>query len=1066
MTYRRRIAALLAAVLPLVSLVVPARAEEAPAALRSFAEPGISPDGSEIAFVSGGDIWTVASGGGTARLLVADGGTASRPLYAPDGKYLAYSSQRPGTGSEVTVLALDGGEAKRLTFDGAGDANTLDGWSHDSRDLYFTTSGGNIAYMGDVKRVAIAGGTPMNVVSERYVHSSQGVPSPDGSAVAYKTGGFLQWWRHGRAHIDESAIAIKRGERIERFSDGGAKDEWPMWTPDGASIVYVSDRTGTPNLWIKSVGGKAREITHFTDGRLLYPAMSGDGKTIVFERDFGIWKTDLAGNASVVPIVLRGAPPRAGIEHLTLARVSGAVLSPDGKKLAFVAHGQVFAGSSKDASDAARVTTTTGNEAMVQWAPDSRRLVYVSDRSGSRNLYTYDFGTQTETRLTDEAASDDYPRYSPDGKTIVFFRNGTELRILDVAAKSTRLLLRGELSRAPFGDVDDVAFSNDGAWIAVTQAGAKGFATVHVVRTTGGPARPISFLANSNAGSVTWSPDGTRLYYATSQRTEDGAIAQIDLIPRAPKFREDQFRDLFTELPSKSAPSAPRATTAPSPTPSSSPTVKKETQIVFEGIRDRLTLLPTGLDVRAARVSPDGKTLLLNAAAAGQANLYTYSIDELAKEQPIAHQLTATPGQKTNAQWTSDGSAIYYQENGRVFTVAASGQGGVRPIPVSAELDVNFASEKREVFEQAWRSLDEWFYDAQFHGTDWRAVRTRYAPRVEGAQTGAELRRILSLMVGELNASHLGVGAPVGVPLPEVADLAGEFEPTAYANAHKLVLSEVIPLGPLALAGGIRAGDEILAVDGTTIAEHTNIDELLANHVGKRTVLSIAPQGDRARKRDIAVQPTDRASAKQLRYRAWVAGRRAYVSKASGGRLGYVHIPDMGSGALAQLYVDLDTDNQTKSGVVIDVRNNTGGFVDPYVIDVLNRRDYINFSSRLNRSGPERPSLGQRALDLPTVLITNEHSLSDAENLSEGYRRSHLGRIVGTPTAGWIIFTSGTPLIDGSFLRLPSYRVQTLEGTTMERHPRPVDITVDRALGEGDRDRQLDAAMRELMHRK
>jgi len=133
---------------------------------------------------------------------------------------------------------------------------------------------------------------------------------------------------------------------------------------------------------------------------------------------------------------------------------------------------------------------------------------------------------------------------------------------------------------------------------------------------------------------------------------------------------------------------------------------------------------------------------------------------------------------------------------------------------------------------------------------------------------------------------------------------------------------------------------------------------------------------------------------------------------------------------------------------------------------VLNRRDYINFSSRLNRSGPERPSLGQRALDLPTVLITNEHSLSDAENLSEGYRRSHLGRIVGTPTAGWIIFTSGTPLIDGSFLRLPSYRVQTLEGTTMERHPRPVDITVDRALGEGDRDRQLDAAMRELMHRK
>jgi len=1064
MINRRSAAALLAAVLPFASLVVPARASDAPAGLRSFAEPGISPDGSEIAFVSGGDIWTVPSSGGTARLLVADGGTTSRPLYSPDGKQLAYTAQRPGVGSEITVLALDGGEAKRLTFDGGGDGNALEGWSHDSREIYFTSSSHNISYFGDVERVEIAGGTPMSVVSEPYVNSSQAAPSPDGSAVAYKTGGFTQWWRHGHAHIDESAIAIKRGSKFERFSEGGAKDEWPMWQPDGSAIAYVSDRTGTPNLWLKTIGGTAHQITHFTDGRVLFPAQSGDGKTIVFERNFGIWKTDLAGHASPVSIVLRGAPPRPGTEHLTLRRVAGAVLSPDGKKLAFTAHGQVFAGSSKDASDATRVTTTSGAESMVQWAPDSRRLVYVSDRGGSRNLYLYDFGSLAETRLTDEAASDDFPRFSPDGKAVVFFRNGTELRLLDIAAKSTRVLVRGELSRAPFGDVDDVAFSSDGAWIAVTASGAKSFTTIHVVRTSGGPERQISFLANGNAGSVSWSPDGTRLYYATSQRTEDGSLAQIDLIPRAPKFREDQFRELFTEIPSRTAPAAPRASVAPSPAPSPLAAAKKETRIVFEGIRDRLSLVPTGLDVRAARVSPDGKTLLLNAAAAGQANLYTYSIDELAKEQPVARQLTATPGLKTDAQWAPDGNSVYYAESGRIFTVAVSGQGGPRAVPAVAELDVNFATEKREVFAQAWRSLDEWFYDAQFHGTDWHAVRNTYAPRIEGAQSASELRRILSLMVGELNASHLGVSAPPG-PRPDVADLAADFDPTVYASSHRLVLREIVPLGPLALAGGINVGDELLSVDGTTIGEHTNLDELLANRIGKRTVLGIAPHGERASKRDVAVQPASHGAVKNLRYRAWVDGRRTYVAKASGGRLGYVHLEDMSSASLQQLYIDLDTENQTKTGVVIDVRNNTGGFVDPYVIDVFNRRDYINFASRLNKTGPERPSLGQRALDLPTVLVTNEHSLSDAENLSEGYRRSHLGKIVGTPTAGWIIFTSATQLIDGSTLRLPAYRVTTLDGTTMERHPRPVDITVDRAIGETGGDRQLDAAVRELLHK-
>jgi len=219
--------------------------------------------------------------------------------------------------------------------------------------------------------------------------------------------------------------------------------------------------------------------------------------------------------------------------------------------------------------------------------------------------------------------------------------------------------------------------------------------------------------------------------------------------------------------------------------------------------------------------------------------------------------------------------------------------------------------------------------------------------------------------------------------------------------------------------------------------------------------------------RTVAVLPVDQNTEEQLRYQAWVGTRRAYVEKISGGRLGYVHLADMTAESLEKFYLDLDVQNRDRAGVVIDIRNNTGGFVDPYALDVITRREYLRFKSRFGFDPPERTSLGERALDLPTVLVTNEHSLSDAENFSEGYRELHAGPIVGEPTAGWIIFTSGTTLADGSTLRLPSTRVIAHDGVDMELHPRPVDVRVENPPGAAERgdDPQLDAAVRELLKR-
>jgi Tol biopolymer transport system component/C-terminal processing protease CtpA/Prc len=1064
----------------------PAIAQGQPAAvsaLPSFGEPGISPDGSTIAFVSGGDIWEVPARGGDARLLVSHPATESRPLFSPDGKRLAFTSTRTGNG-DVYVLAIPTGDVTRLTFD---DANELvSGWSADSQSVLFQSNSHEISGMLDVYRVSADGGTPMPVAADRYTTEYFAAPSPGGEAVAItaRANAGSQWWRKGHSHLDESEIWIVKDTAYTQITKGGAKDAWPMWAAGGKGLYFMSDRSGAQNIWSVSSlgvqsspgvqgsevpGSGAKAVTTFKDGRVLWPSISKDGKTIAFERDFGIWTVDTAtSQAREVAITLRGAPAATSVEHRTFSdQLQELALSPDGKKAAFTVHGEIFSVSAKDGGDAVRVTDTAGEEREIVWAPNSRQLAYMSDRDGTNHLYTYDFGTGKETQLTNGAGRDDMPRYSPDGKWVAFERDSKELRVIDPATKAEKLLATGIFDVPPFADSRDFAWSPDSRFVAYLTAGTKAFQNVHVVPAAGGEARAISFLANANAGSLSWSPDGTYLTFATSQRTEPGDVMRIDLLPRTPKFREDQFRDLFREEQPKtpstpSTPPSPSTPPAPPAPPSAAEGRARSVEIVYEEIRRRATALPVGLDVTGQEISPDGKSLLLTASAAGQQNLYVFPIDELSKEPAIARQLTSTPGPKRSAHFTADSKEVYYLDRGRLFNVTLEKR-EPKAIAVAAELDVDFSREKNEAFRQAWTYLRDQFFDEKMNGVDWNAVRTMYGPRVAGARTPDEMRRILSMMLGELNASHMGISAPPQGTQTSLGRLAADFDRAAYDAGGRLKVAAVVPLGPATIAG-VQAGDYILQVDGHNVGARANLDALLDHTVGKRIALSVAstPSGT---PREVIVKPVDQATEKALRYRQWVEQRREYVAKASGGRLGYVHMFDMSANALAQLHVDLDADNHAKQGVVVDVRNNNGGFVNVYAIDVFARRGYMNMMPRGYPLLSSRPQLGQRALELPTILVTNQHSLSDAEDFTEGYRSLKLGKVVGEPTAGWIIFTGSVTLIDGSILRMPGWKIFAADGTPMEMHPRAVDVAVTRPVGESysGKDSQLDAAVAELL---
>lgn len=1077
-----------------LALVLGAGSALAAPSLPSLAEPSLSPDGAEIAFASGGDIWTVPAAGGTARLLVTDPATESRPVYSPDGTRLAFQSTRAGPGN-IYILTLATGQVQRLTFSDT--AEQLDGWSADGKWIYFSSTATDVARQADIFRVASTGGTPLEVSRERYLNEFHSAPSPDGTRVALMAKGIsnVQWWRNGHSHIDQTELWLKpvaAGAPYQRLLPADAKHAWPMWTADGRSLIYVSDESGAENLWRLTPGAASapERLTNFTDGRLLWPSIRAGGDQIVFERGFNIWKLDLrTGQAAQVPVTLRGAPAAAGVRRLNETKFDSMALSPDGKKVAFIAHGEVFAASAKDGGAAQRITQTVAAEGQLTWSPDSRRLLYASERGLDRHLVEYDFATAKEKVLTSAAGIDDSPVYSPDGKMIAYVHATKELRVLTLADGKDAALFSGAIAS---GEDSPPAWSPDSRWIAFVVTDRKSFSNVNVVQAAGGPVRPVSFLANGDTGRrIAWEPEGKYLLFSTSQRSEEAKIVRIDLLPHVPKYREDAFRDLFkpAEAPDKPGKPGPSRTRNPSPAPAAKPadsetpadadagSEKKPAdakgkkppapvRIEFEGIRERATIIPLGLNVDGPVISPDGKTLVFLASAAGQENLYSYDLDELAKEPPAPHQLTSTDDPKSSYAFTPDSKTLFYLQDGRIFSTPVE-DAKPKGLATSAQMDVDFDTEKQVVFDQAWTTLDRRFYDPAFHGKDWKAIRAQWEPYITGTRTPDELRRDINLMIGELNASHSGINRPPegygSTPGPRVGDLGLRFDREAFEAGKGLIVREVVALGPAAIDGAIKPGDRLLAVNGAIVTPQSNLDQLLLDQVGKRVTLRIADAAGKAR--DAVVRPVPLPVAAGLLYRQWVNERRAYVEKISGGRLGYVHIADMSDQSLAQLYLDLDAQNQERQGVVIDLRNNNGGYVNGYVLDVFTRRNYLTLTQRDLFPVPARQSLGQRALGAPTVLVINESSLSDAEDFTEGYRTLGVGKVVGVPTAGWIIYTSGQRLIDGSVVRVPQWKVTDLRGQNMELNPRPVDVTVERPLGEtlSGTDAQLDAAVRTLL---
>lgn len=1033
-----------------LSLAVPGHAQSSVSFPRY---PTLSPDGKTLVFSYQGDLWsTPTEGASPARRLTSHPAYEGRPQFSPDGKQIGFVSLRYGR-NEVFTMPAEGGPARRLTNYSGG--NTFQGFAEGGKKVLIGSSR-ELVRRGTALYLVNNGdkpGRPKPVLAISGLIGGQ--LSPDGTKIVFSRGA-TDWPRIGyrgsaNAEIWTYDLATKEFKQLTDF-DG--QDLWPLWLPDSKSIVFVSERDGTYNLYkMSAAGGKPTQLTKYIGDGVRFPAVSADGTRAAFEIGDRIETVALTGSAAPKAVACCVAADDKSnlVENLTLSNGASEVApTNDGEQVAFVVRGDVFAASAMGGR-AIRLTEAAARESDVTWTPDGKTLLFLREN----DLYAVTSTDPEEpklskslkrsvTRLTNTpAVPKSAPHVSPDGKKLAYFQGRGELVVADVDGKNERVVAKSL-------NFQELSWSPDNKWLTYSAEDEEFNSEVFVLALDGG--KPINVSRHPrNDYAPSFSPDGSKLVWM-SERTE----RQFDIFWVYLKKEDDErTSEGWQRLKEKKKPAGP-------PTAAPAPPAPLTVTVDAEGIHERarrLTNTPTNEVNPVVTAAPDGSTLVAFSAGA---ELQLVSITDGAPTAPPRRLAAGGSG----LSWAR-GTLFYLGQGGTIAAASPAGQGEARPVAFRAKLSYDKRELQKAVFEEAWEVLNQNFYDPDFHGANWAALREKYRPLAAAASDPMDFYDVIRLLMGHLNSSHIGIqpgiisdGGATSLP----TGLLGVVWDESYTGAG-LKVARVLKGSPADRAESrLVPGEVVTAIGGTVLVADSNPDELLADTVGEKLPLTV--KGTDGKEREVLIVPTSTQALSALLYDDWTRSRQELTHKLSDGKLAYLHIQGMDRVSQDKFEAGLYAEGYGRDALLIDVRDNGGGSTADYLLTMLTQPRHAYTIGRGGAPGYPTDRLPYYPWRKPAGLLINENSYSNAEIFAHAFKQLDRGPIIGVPTFGAVISTGAATLLDGSNIRTPGrgwWRVS--DGVNQEHTGAEPDIRVTISLADelAGRDPQLEAAVKALL---
>lgn len=985
-------------------------------------QPAINNNGSVVAFSYQGDIWTVPSSGGSATRLTVHEAYESSPIFSPDGKQIAFSGARFGN-NDIFVMPSIGGLPKRLTYRSAPD--NISSWTQADKIVFSSNRDfKSIERPSEVYAINPKGGT-----EERILDAIGHDPSvsPDGRFIVFVRGDINPVAREDYKGSSDRDIWLYdvKNKSYQLLPCFETNDVFPQWGSNN-QIYFLSSIAGTYNLYKLQLdangkaNGKPEKITNYSDEAIRSFGISADGRTIVFEKDLNLYLINTSTNAvTKLNVVINADDRNDASESRNLSTGANEyAVSPNGKLMAFGIRGEIFLKeANKDNARSINISKHGFRDIEPNFLNDST-LLFTSDRdNGNFDIYLVKsadasepnlFKTLKHTLVPISRTSGDETQItvSNNGKKIAYVRGRGALVVADinVEGKLSNEKILSDIWDAPAG----IAWSPDDQWLAYSLNDLYANEEVFIQPADNSKVGVNISMHPRPDGRPVWSGDGSKLGFISRRTTNKVNEAYFVWLKKedwekdAEDWKEDIKED--TAKPKKGA-------------------QVKPVLIDFDGIHNRLVqVTKVAGDVGNMLISKDGETFYFTTDNSDAEGNDLYSIKWDGKN---LKELTKGGTNPNAITMDKQGKYLYYSKAGSFQRMDIKAN-TTESLPYQAKLKIDYEAERTQVFEEAWRTIRDGYYDPNHQGYNWEKLHDKYKERCVIASTSEDFSDMFNLLLGEINSSHMGLTAPSrNITQRESTGLIGA---EIFPVNNGVKITHVIPESPAdKIKSKLNEGDIILAVNGENVKNDDNFFELLNGLVNEKVLLNV--QSADGKTREVVLRLT--ASLTDNLYNEWVAERRKLVDKFSNGKLGYVHIRGMNFESFEVVERAFTEAGFGKDAMVIDVRYNGGGSTTDYLMAILDYKQHAYAIPRGASDNLERDKLkfrnyyplGERPVYAPwikpSIVLCNEGSYSNAEVFSHAYQSLKIGKLVGLPTNGSVISTGAKGLMDGSTVRLP-----------------------------------------------